>query len=64
VSDLISELDILGIISAQIVSKGRYGRTKEIKLNIHPTQVRAAIQDDYYINGVEVLTPSQQVTQL
>lgn len=63
VSDLISELDILGIICAQIVSKGRHGRTKEIKLNIHPTQARAAVQDDYYLNGVETLAISHKITQ-
>jgi archaeal cell division control protein 6 len=31
VSDIIGELDMLGIINATIVSKGRYGRTREIK---------------------------------
>lgn len=31
-SDLIGELDMLGIISANVVSKGRYGRTREISL--------------------------------
>ncbi len=30
VSDLIAELDMLGIISAKVISKGRYGRTREI----------------------------------
>jgi archaeal cell division control protein 6 len=34
VGDIISEFDMLGIINAKIVSKGRYGRTKEIKLSI------------------------------
>jgi len=34
VSDLISELDILGIITAKIISKGRYGRTREISLSL------------------------------
>lgn len=32
VSDLIGELDMLGIITAKIVSNGRYGRTREIVL--------------------------------
>jgi cell division control protein 6 len=32
VSDLISELDMLGIINAKVISKGRYGRTREIDL--------------------------------
>ncbi len=30
VSDLIGELDMLGIITANVISKGRYGRTREI----------------------------------
>ena len=30
VADLISELDMLGIITARVISKGRYGRTREI----------------------------------
>lgn len=46
VQDLIAELDLLGIISARIINKGRYGRTKEIKLNIHPLQVQALVQED------------------
>jgi cell division control protein 6 len=64
VSDLISELDMLGVISAQVVSKGRYGRTKEIRLNIHPTQARAAIQDDHYLSGVEGLATSLQPVRM
>jgi len=31
ISDIIGELDMLGIINATIISKGRYGRTREIK---------------------------------
>ena len=34
VSDLIAELDLLGIINARVVSKGRYGRTRTIELNL------------------------------
>ncbi len=34
VSDLISELDMLGIITTSVISKGRYGRTRHITLNI------------------------------
>ena len=37
VSDIIAELDMLGIINARVVSKGRYGRTREIKLVIPPS---------------------------
>ena len=34
VSDILAELDMLGIINAKIISKGRYGRTREIFLSI------------------------------
>jgi cell division control protein 6 len=34
ITDLISELDMLGIIHAQVKSSGRAGRTKEIELSI------------------------------
>ena len=30
--DIIAELDMLGIINARVISKGRYGRTKEINI--------------------------------
>jgi len=33
-SDLVSELDIYGFIQAKIFSHGRYGRTKEISVNL------------------------------
>ncbi|MEE9323319.1 MAG: ORC1-type DNA replication protein [Candidatus Aenigmarchaeota archaeon] len=34
VSDLISELDMFGVVNAKVVSKGRYGRTREIKIEL------------------------------
>lgn len=34
VSDLIAEFDMLGLINARVISKGRHGRTREIKLVI------------------------------
>ena len=34
VSDIVAELDMLGIINAKVISKGRYGRTREISLAI------------------------------
>lgn len=32
VSDVISEFDLLGIINAKVISKGRYGRTREVNI--------------------------------
>jgi cell division control protein 6 len=34
VSDIIAEFDMLGILSAKVISKGRYGRTREISVSI------------------------------
>ena len=37
ISDIIAEFDMLGIINAKVISKGRYGRTREITIAIHPS---------------------------
>ncbi len=42
VSDVIAELDMQGIVNAKVISKGRYGRTREITLTI-PKQVESKI---------------------
>ena len=34
ISDIIAEYDMLGIVNAKIISKGRYGRTREIYINL------------------------------
>ncbi|MBI2134055.1 ORC1-type DNA replication protein [Candidatus Woesearchaeota archaeon] len=34
VSDIIAELDMLGIINVKVISKGRYGRTREITISL------------------------------
>jgi len=52
---------VMGIINARIISKGRYGRTKEIVLNVQPLQARAAIQEDY-ISDVDTSTLPRQLT--
>ncbi|MBW2973289.1 ORC1-type DNA replication protein [Candidatus Woesearchaeota archaeon] len=33
ISDILAEMDMLGIINAKVISKGRYGRTREISLS-------------------------------
>lgn len=51
VSDLISELDMLGIIQARVTSKGRYGRTRLIKPAISKnvkTRVKDLLKTKYY----------------
>lgn len=49
VSDLINELDMLGIINAQVISKGRYGRTKKISLSIPKNIITSILEEDYII---------------
>ncbi|MCK4650495.1 orc1/cdc6 family replication initiation protein [Candidatus Pacearchaeota archaeon] len=38
ISDIIAEIDMLGIINAKVISKGRHGRTRDIRLVI-PTNL-------------------------
>ena len=61
VSGLISELDMLGIVNARITSKGRYGRTKEIKLNVQPLQAKAAILNEEYLEGADSIPVPKQL---
>ncbi|QQG39580.1 MAG: orc1/cdc6 family replication initiation protein [Candidatus Aenigmatarchaeota archaeon] len=44
VSDLISELDVLGVVETRVVSKGRYGRTRIIQARI-PPHLQAHVRD-------------------
>ena len=43
ISDIITELDMFGIITAKVISKGRYGKTREIGLSL-PKQTVPKIQ--------------------
>jgi len=44
VSDIIAEFDMLGIINARVISKGRQGRTREIKLMLNDIIKEKAIE--------------------
>ena len=48
VADLISELDMLGIIHARVKSFGRNGRTREIELNINRDIIDFVSKDDLF----------------
>ncbi|MBT7062441.1 ORC1-type DNA replication protein [Candidatus Woesearchaeota archaeon] len=51
ISDLISELDMLGIINAKLISKGRYGRTREIYMTIPIDileKIRATLESELF----------------
>ncbi len=60
VTDLISELDMLGIVNAIVVSKGRYGRTKEINLSVPLDETEAVLLSDSRVGEVENAQPFVQ----
>jgi cell division control protein 6 len=43
---LVSELDAMGLLTAKVVSMGRYGRTKKIRLELPRTLVKDVFADD------------------
>jgi archaeal cell division control protein 6 len=45
-TQIINELDLLGLVSTDIVNQGRYGRSQKIKVTIPLTTVREAFKDD------------------
>jgi cell division control protein 6 len=46
VSGLINELDVIGLLNTQVVSMGRYGRTKKIRLGIPRSIIRDVFSND------------------
>ncbi|WP_436908395.1 AAA family ATPase [Halosimplex marinum] len=60
VTDLISELDMLGIVNAVVVSKGRYGRTKEISLSVPIDETEAVLLSDSRLSDIEDTQPFVQ----
>jgi cell division control protein 6 len=45
-SSLISELDSMGLLNAKVISMGRYGRTKKIRLEIARVLIKDVFGDD------------------
>ncbi|MEM2760561.1 MAG: orc1/cdc6 family replication initiation protein [Nitrososphaerales archaeon] len=43
---IVSSLDTLGLISAPVISHGRYGRTKKISLAVQPSVVKNVFKED------------------
>jgi cell division control protein 6 len=52
ITDLISELDMLGIFTARVISKGRYGRTREIQMSCPIDSTRTVLAEDEVIRNV------------
>ncbi len=52
ISDLISELDMLGIINSIVISKGRYGRTREIRVDMPVKNIKSVLLEDYRLENL------------
>jgi cell division control protein 6 len=52
VSGLLNELDVMGILNARVVSFGRYGRTKKIRLGVESRSINSAFSVDELVRGL------------
>ncbi len=59
ITDLISELNMLGVINTRVVSRGRYGRTKEMWFDANTYKIRDVILNDPRLNqqGLSQIDP-------
>ena len=57
VSSLINELDIIGVVNARVISLGRHGRTKKIRLGIPRQYIKDAISFDDRLEYLISYTP-------
>jgi len=62
IGDLISELDMLGIVKAQVKSFGRGGRTKEIELSVPLAETRELLASDEMLSSYRSARPKVQTT--
>jgi len=54
ITDLISELNMLGVINTRVVSRGRYGRTKEMWFDANTSKIWGVILNDPRLNSDEL----------
>jgi archaeal cell division control protein 6 len=63
ITDLISELNMLGVINTRVVSRGRYGRTKEMWFDSNTGKIREVVLKDPRLNGLKDLDVAQMGTK-
>jgi len=59
ITDLISELNMLGVINTRVVSRGRYGRTKEMWFDSNTGKIQEVVLKDPRMNGLKDLDVKQ-----
>jgi cell division control protein 6 len=62
VTDLIDELDMLGLVNARVKSYGRGGRTKEIMSSVPVVDVRRVLDNDETLAELRRYRPRNQTT--
>jgi len=62
VTDLLSELDMLGLIQARVKSFGRGGRTKEVQSAVPFLEIKRVLEKDELLAPVRGYRPRLQTT--
>ena len=52
ITQIISELDLLGLVTTNIVNLGRYGRSQRIKLVVPLVTIREALKDNILLSSI------------
>jgi cell division control protein 6 len=50
ITQIVSELDQLGLITSNVVSHGRYGRSQIIKIAVSSNTIISALKDDSFLS--------------
>jgi cell division control protein 6 len=64
ITDLVSELDMLGIVTARVISKGRYGRTRHIHMSTSIDKTIEVLDEDEMLRGLARYRPKIQTRLL
>jgi len=52
VTQILSEIEMSGIISGRIIHQGIHGRTKKFKLTIHPDMIKSTFKNDLVLEDI------------
>src|SRR5918911_991499 len=55
ITQIISELDQLGLITSNVVSQGRYGRSQRIKVTVSTLTIKEALKDDPFLSTLDII---------
>ncbi len=64
ITDLVSELDMLGIVTARVISKGRYGRTRHIRMSAAVDKTTEILHEDDMFKSLASYRPKIQARLL